>query len=115
MSRVTKGSGWAVNAFDECQHYSECYGIGGDVGIVRCPDGDTERFEYGAAFVRNCLSLGDQPVEPPRWGWWRWNPDPSGEYSVILADASGPGPGNWRGAQIITAAYPADPTPAPTA
>ena len=30
-------------------------------------------------------------------GWFRWNVSRDSEYSIYIADATGPGRGNWRG------------------
>lgn len=80
------------------------------IGVVRCADGDIEAFNAGARWALYCFMgelEGRKPL-PPAWGWWRWNPDWSREYTSILAEASGPGRGNWRGAVVKLPHY-ADP------
>lgn len=90
---------WKAHALN-CEHYGcdfNCL-----LGVVRCADGDTEAFYAGAATVQNWQDCGTAYAEPV-WGWWRFNPDPSGEYSFLLAEATGPGRGNFRAACVIAA------------
>lgn len=74
------------------------------VGIVRCADDDIQAFFEGGTWALCCYGGGElegrKPL-PPKWDWWRWNPDWSREYSSILAKAAGPGRGNFRGAVVL--------------
>lgn len=70
-------------------------------GVVRCAEGDIEAFQTGAAVVLDQWGQPEFPIKPPVWGWWRWNPDPARNYNQLLAEAKGPGRGNWRGALVI--------------
>jgi len=102
---MTKRTRWAATAYEDCGHWS-CDGIGCAIGVVRCLDGDTEAWEAGVRFVKNCTGMVDDfPINPPEWAWYRWNPDGTRTYPLILARADGPGYGNWRGAQVVTAPH----------
>jgi len=88
------------------------------IGIVRCADDDIQAFLEGATWAMCCFTgeLEGRTPRPPAWGWWRWNPDWSREYSSVLAGATGPGRGNWRGAIVLLpslAASTATPPAAP--
>lgn len=72
------------------------------LGIVRCPDGDMDEWQRLSAYVVMWADFSEgAPLQAPNWGWYRWNPDPSGEFKQLLGEATGPGRGNWRGALVF--------------
>lgn len=63
-------------------------------------DGDPAGFaELTAAWLAD-LENDDAEALPPAPQYFRWNPDPSGYYSVVLAAADGPGRGAWLGSYV---------------
>lgn len=81
----------------------------GAIGVVRCPEGDTETFARLAAELAHKLGyLADEThtqitIAPPTWSWWRCDPvSPTAgmDFAWQLTPADGPGPRRWQGALI---------------
>lgn len=72
------------------------------IGVIRCAEGDMDAWNDAVRWPVSYADLeeGEKP-EPPGWRWWRWNPDPTGEYRGLLTEAKGPGRGNWMGALVV--------------
>lgn len=99
--KIKPTNAWTVELDDWCDGKRQPYTF----GIVRCPDGDMEAWARHSSEVLNWAGAdADTQIQDPVWGWWRWNPDPTKEYFGLLAEAKGPGRGNWRGAKVIAKA-----------
>jgi hypothetical protein len=93
---VTRIKAWNITPLEDA------YGAESDVlGVVRY-DGDPDVF---TAVVHAWLITEgiECVVAPPKPRLYRWNPDPTGEFTGLLYPAQQPGSGVWLGATVVEA------------